>query len=309
MTAPLKAPAARRFRITPPVPFRLEQVVRSHGWVELAPWRWDGAALARRERVGGVVGELAIRQAAAGTVVVSWAPKRPPHPGPLPVGEREKAEKAAVLAVVARALSWDWDHGPFCALAAGLDPECGALVAGGAGRFLRGTSFYEDFVKTVCTINTSWAGTCKMTSNLVAQVGRGCFPTPRQILRFGEARLREQGRLGFRAPVLIGCTERLLADGAMSADGHGAADALPYDYLTSLHGIGAYAAAHCRVLLHDFSRLPVDSVVTSYLRDALGLTRVDDVEAHFARWGVYRFLGYKLRRLAAKLAAGESDGW
>jgi 3-methyladenine DNA glycosylase/8-oxoguanine DNA glycosylase len=297
MKMPPAEPVLRRFTVTPPVPFRLVDVVRSHGWVELAPWRWDGAVLARRERIDAIAGELAVRQTAAGRVVVTW---RAPA----------AVSRAAVLAVVERALSWDWDHAPFCALAGALAPAAAAQVAGGAGRLLRGTSFYEDFVKTVCTINTSWAGTCKMTANLVAHLGRGHFPTPRQIVRAGEAKLREACRLGFRAPVLIGCTERLLEDGAIDAQGHGAADALGYDYLVALKGIGPYAAAHCRVLLHDFSRLPVDSVVGAHLREALELTSEAAIEAHFAPWGDYRFLAYRLRRNALKQAAGAPpDGW
>ena len=334
----------RRFTITPPVPFRLETVVRSHGWVELAPWRWQDGVLARRERIAGVAGEIAIRQTAAGRVVVVWRAKGPKgrnaagpnqlsrHPresgdpglrkGWIPAFAGMTGEKTgmtvektgmtgehapsrdAILATVGRALSWDWDHAPFCALAASVAPGAARQIAGGAGRLLRGTSFYEDFVKTVCTINTSWAGTRKMTENLVARLGRGLFPTPRQILRAGEAKLREICRLGFRAPVLIGCTERLLADGAIDARGHGAADALHYDYLVALKGIGPYAAAHCRVLLHDFSRLPVDSVVSAHLRDALSLTSEAAIEAHFAPWGDYRFLAYRLHRNEARAAEG-----
>jgi 3-methyladenine DNA glycosylase/8-oxoguanine DNA glycosylase len=306
MSAREAAPALRRFRVTPPVPFRLAHIVRSHGWVELAPWRWDGTVLARRERIDGVVGEWGVRQA-GDDGVVTW---RAGRAAPRTKARLPPVSKAAILAVVGRALSWDWDHGAFCALAAGFEPAAAALVADGGGRMLRGSSFYEDFVKTVCTINTSWAGTCKMTENLTARVGHGLFPTPRQILRFGEARLREDCRMGFRAPVLIGCTERLLDDGAIDAAGHGTGAALGYEYLLALKGIGPYAAAHCRVLLHDFSRLPVDSVVTAHLRDTLGITDADAVEAHFAPWGDYRFLGYRLRRNEARRAAGEfDDGW
>jgi N-glycosylase/DNA lyase len=78
----------------------------------------------------------------------------------------------------------------------------------------------------------------------------------------------------------------------------------------ALKGIGPYAAAHCRVLLHDFSRLPVDSVVGAHLREALALTDEAAIEAHFAPWGPYRFLAYRLRRNALKAAAGAApDGW
>jgi 3-methyladenine DNA glycosylase/8-oxoguanine DNA glycosylase len=279
-----------RFRLTVPVPFRLEAVVRTHGWVELAPWRWDGETLARRERIGRAAGELSIRQSAPDRLAVSWHP----HNGGVAPGG------AAIRAAVARALSWDWDHAPFLAAAATLDPGLHALVAGGAGRFLRGTSFYEDFLKTVCTINTTWASTERMSANLVAEIGRGAFPTPRQVLAFGEDALRARCRLGFRAPVVIRCTQRLLADKVMSLAGHGDPTALGYDYLLSLPGIGPYAAAHCRVLLHDFAHLPIDTVMTAHLRDVIGIT--DGFVEHFAAWGEHAFLGYQLKRVAMRLA-------
>ena len=154
----------------------------------------------------------------------------------------------------------------------------------------------------MCTINTTWAGTVAMSARLVERIGGGLFPTPTAVLGFGEARLQAECRLGFRARTLMRATAQLLADGAVTADGAGAAAALGYDYLVSLFGIGPYAAAHCRVLLHDFSRLPVDSVVTAHVRDDLKLRSPRAVERHFARWGDYRFLGYRLRRLADRLA-------
>jgi len=289
------AAVTRRFTIAPPVPFRLEQVVRTHGWVELAPWRWEAGVLARRERLGDATGELAIRQSAPTRVVVTW---RGDADTPAPA-------RRAVLDAVGRALSWDWDHAAFCTLADALDPAAAALVLAGGGRLLRGTSFYEDFVKTVCTINTSWAGTIAMTTRLVERVGRGTFPTPRQVLRAGEARLRERCRLGFRAPFVIAATRRLLADRAIDEAGHGVADALGYDYLLSLKGIGPYAAAHCRVLLHDFSRLPVDTVLMAHGRERLGLADLPAIEAFFERWGDYRFLGFRLPRILARDAARE----
>src|SRR5258708_6995548 len=130
---------AQRFRFSVPVPFKLDAVVRTHGWVELAPWRWDGATLARRQRIGPAVGELATRDSAPERREVTWQTRA--------TGAAQGRD--AIHAAVARALSWDWAHAPFLVAAATLDPTLASLVAGGAGRFLRGTSFYEDFLKTV----------------------------------------------------------------------------------------------------------------------------------------------------------------
>jgi N-glycosylase/DNA lyase len=284
-------PAPLRLRLAVPVPFRLDAVVRTHGWVELAPWSWDGDTLARPLRLGRATGALAIRQSRPAHLAVTWRPRQGGAP----------PATAAIRAAVARVLSWDWDHAPFLAVARTLDPNLAALVAGGAGRFLRGASFYEDFLKTVCTINTAWSSTARMSAALVAEIGRGLFPTPRQVLAFGEAALRERCRLGFRAPVVMRCTQRLLDDKVMDAAGHGEPAALGYDYLLSLPGIGPYAAAHCRVLLHDFAQLPVDTVMTAHLRETAGIDA--GFVAHFAKWGEHAFLGYQLPRVAARLAA------
>ena len=321
----------RRFSFAPPAPFDLATTVRTHGWVELAPWRWDGATLARAERIGGAIGELAIRQAAPGRVTVTWRGLRDvgitPLPNPPPQGGRGKsgrseatALRGAVRAAVARALSWDWDAAEFLARARRLDRRCHDLVARGGGRLLRGTSFYEDFVKTVCTVNTTWAGTVRMAERLVARVGDGAFPTPGQVLAAGAGALQAACGLGYRAAPLVRATALLLEARALDADGHGRADALGYEALLALPGIGPYAAAHCRVLLHDFSRLPIDSSVTAHMATVLARkqrTRKAGrqtsahaaLEAHFARWGEFRFLGYRLAKVAARLAAGEDYEW
>src|SRR5260221_3935230 len=130
-----------RYRFQVPVPFRLEAVVRTHGWIELSPWRWEAGILSRRERIGRSIGDLSIRQPDPRHVLVTWRGRDGATP----------PSRAAVEQAVARALSWDWDHAPFVAMAAGRAPQGRALVMGGAGRFIRGTNFYEDFAKTVFT--------------------------------------------------------------------------------------------------------------------------------------------------------------
>ena len=197
-----------------------------------------------------------------------------------------------------RWLSADWQ--PASAMA--VLCEDGALIARGGGRLLRCSSFYEDFVKTVLTINTSWSSTCRMAAALVTEPGKGAFPAPEAMLDYGEERLREGAKLGFRAATVASATRRLLADGAIDAAGEGLPENLAYDYLISLKGIGPYAAAHCRVLLHDFSRLPVDSGVIAYLRERYGCDPTEFVASR-SSWGPYLALGYRLSRQRDKLAA------
>jgi len=141
-----------------------------------------------------------------------------------------------------------------------------------------------------------------MAAALVAEPGEGVFPGPAALLDYGEERLRERAKLGFRAATVVSATHRLLADGAIDTVGQGQFERLGHDYLVSLKGIGPYAAAHCRLLLHDFTRIPVDSVVTAYLRERHGCCPAD-FAASRSSWDPYLALGYRLIRLREKIAA------
>jgi 3-methyladenine DNA glycosylase/8-oxoguanine DNA glycosylase len=267
-------------------PIDLELTVSSHGWVHLAPFCWDGerGVLARTERVGKRLGRVAVRQSGPAAIEIGW------HG----FGARQMP---ALSTRVRRWLSAEWD--PAAARAALREHR--ALIERGGGRMLRGSNFYEDFVKTVLTINTNWTASCRMVAALVAEPGGGAFPTPCAILDYGEARLRERAKLGFRAATLARTTRQMLEDGVIDESGEAPEPDWPdYDYLLGLKGIGPYAAAHCRLLLGDFSRIPIDSSVTQHLRERYASTPAEFADSR-AHWGNHLALGYRLERLAHKL--------
>jgi len=276
-------------------PIDLRLTVASHGWVHLEPWRWDEAAgeLSRTERIGDTVGTVAARQTNPKTLALRWS-------GFLPGDEAEIRRR------VNRWVSGDWD--PAAAVAALQDrfPDESRYVASGAGRLLRCSTFYDDFIKTLLTVNTSWSGTCRMNAALVAEPGGGAFPGPLQLLDYGEERLRGIAKLGFRAPTAVAATRRMLDDGIIDADGHAMEERLDHDYLIALKGIGPYAAAHCRMLLHDFARIPVDSVVVAHLRERHSTTPAEFIAAH-AECGDYLGLAYRLMRLREKFQVARVD--
>jgi hypothetical protein len=55
-------------------PIDLALTVASHGWVQLAPWRWDPEAgrLARIERIGDRCGTVEVVQSTSCAVVITW---------------------------------------------------------------------------------------------------------------------------------------------------------------------------------------------------------------------------------------------
>ncbi len=274
--------------LTPPYPVSLRSTVRSHGWVMLAPWGWDDSAgvLWRRDRLSsGRPVRIQATQKDAGRIEIAV------DGDGLSAGDVDEA-----AGLVRRWLSLDWDPEEAIGAARKVDAGAAKTIERGGGRLLRSSTFYEDFVKTVCTIQIAWSGSLRMVDALVG-AGGGIFPTPGAILDLGEAGLRERG-LGFRARSLAEGTETMLERGLIDEAGHAAAP-VGYNDLIDMWGIGPYAAAHVAVLQHDFSRIPVDSEVTSYCRDRYGIGP-KEIEAHFEPWGDFRFLGYRLTKNALR---------
>jgi len=285
---------ATRLRLDWPIDLAL--TVASHGWAYLAPWQWDaeGGRLARAERIGQTTGRIVVSQPNPNSLDVTWEELEFAHH----IGE--------ILRRVRRWISAEWDPGAAIAALGGGFADDARLIAAGGGRLLRCSTFYEDFIKTLLTINTSWSGTCRMSAALVAEPGGGAFPMPEAVIDYGEERLRRVAKLGFRAPTAVDATRRMLDDGLIDSEGHGLEDRLDHDYLVSLKGIGPYAAAHCRMLLHDFSRIPIDSVVVAHLRDRHETSPAEFIAAR-AECGAYLGLGYRLMRLREKFAVPEFD--
>lgn len=261
----------------------LRMTVQSHGWVALEPWKWDEKAgeLSRTDLLGAPT-SITVTQGGPRAIDVQ-------------VEGDGNADMPAVEATVRRWLSLDWDPADAITVAEGVDSDVADVIRRGGGRFLRGSNFYEDYLKTVCTVQINWAGTKRMAGRLVQEIGEGFVPTPVQVLDAGESALRERASLGFRAKGIMVSTERLLRDGLVDESGVGAEGLLKYDVLIGLHGVGPYAASHLRVLLHDFSRVPVDSEVTKFFRERHGIGP-KEVEGFLERWGEYKFLGYRLSR-------------
>ena len=265
--------------------FDLQRTVTSHGWARLAPFRWssDTETLSHADAIDGRIVTWTVRQS---------GPLR------LSIDVDVPSDDALVEEVetrVHRSLMLAWNPSEAVATAQRIDPDVAQDVETGGGRLLRGTTFFEDVYKTICTINTSWANTVRLTDAISTHFGRGSAPTPAEIVDSGIAAL-DKVKMGYRKDVLYRMTQDLLDSGKMDSDGNLTGDGLTRDELLGFKGIGPYAADHLRVLQGDYERIPVDSEVRSYL----GLVKGSgQAEAHsrFSQWGKYRFLGYKAGRL------------
>ncbi len=275
-------------------PFSLPAVARSHGWVQLAPFAWDQAADALSyvahldtDRVVA----LRIEAAPGGVTVAADAPLT-------------DAEADEVAAKVAWMLGLDQDFAEFYALAR-QEPKLAHVEARAQGRVLRGATLFEDVVKTLLTTNTAWSGTKRMVGALVGQFGaplpgradRRAFPRPERPAASDEATLREETRLGYRAPYVLALA-RAVAAGELDLEALKTAD-LPTPELRkrllALKGVGDYAAANLLTLLGRYDFVPVDSwarkVVSHEWHGGRPVGRAE-VEAAFEDWGRWRGLAY-----------------
>jgi N-glycosylase/DNA lyase len=181
-----------------------------------------------------------------------------------------------------------------------------AWCALGAGRMLRAPTVFEDVVKTICTTNTSWSGTRKMTAALVEHLGveapggAHTFPTAAAMAEAGESFYREVVRAGYRGPYLKELASDV-AEGVIDLeelnDPHMPDDEVAARLL-ALPGVGPYAAAHVMLTsLGRYSRLVLDSWTRPTYRKlagARGALKDTTIERRFKRYGEWAGLAFWL---------------
>lgn len=281
----------RRVELSVPGPFHFVDVVLSHGWLYLPPYHWDAErqALSRVERLpSGERVRMELRGISGGVELATDA------------GEEAAAE------LIRRArwiLALDEDFSAFHQLCAG-EPGLAGAAERGQGRILRCPTVWEDLVKTLFSVNTTWRQTVAMTANLVALCGEAgpdgkpAFPTPAAVAAIDAETLQQQCRVGYRAqPLHLLATS--LAEGSLDLETLKDAS-LPDEEVESrlraLRGIGPYAAANMLMLLGRYDHLPVDSWLRKTVRDGwFGGAAVSDreIEARFAPFRPYRTLVYR----------------
>ena len=283
-------------------PVDLRRTLNSHGFVDLAPFRWQAEA-------GELEATFAIPHARPRTVRIGpgrrgWA--RIDVTGP----RLGAAAVASLESTLRRVLRLDDDLSAFYAVAA-ADADL-AWVTTGAGRMVQAPTVFEDVVKTVCTTNCTWSATVRMVNAIVTNLGEPAvgaapdgpwgraFPTPEAMASAGEGFYRDVARAGYRGPYLIEIA-RSVAAGELDLEAFRApADGLPDDEverrLLALPGVGPYAAAHIMMTLGRYSRLILDSWTRPTFARLTGRKSVSDaaILRRFKRFGPYAGLAFWL---------------
>jgi 3-methyladenine DNA glycosylase/8-oxoguanine DNA glycosylase len=275
-------------------PVDFARTIVSHGVAELPPNHVD---LARRcfettLRVAGGAWTVRLTES-AGKLRTDVASGR--------VGAKSRD---ALAATVAHMLRLDEDLSGFYAVVS-ADGDL-SWCATGAGRMLRAPTVFEDVIKTICTTNTAWSGTRKMTAALVdnlgveAPGGGRTFPSAAAMAEVHESFYRDVIRAGYRGPYLKTLATDV-AEGRLDLEELND-PALPDDEvaarLLALPGVGPYAAAHIMLTsLARYSRLVLDSWTRpTYCRLAGARSALKDatIERRFKRYGEWAGLAFWL---------------
>lgn len=169
------------------------------------------------------------------------------------------------------------------------------------GRMLRAPTFFEDILKMILTTNCSWSLTETMNERLTEHLGAvsidgtRCFPEPAAIADSSEKFLRQEVRLGYRAPYVLEFARRV-ASGTLDVESFRNAKGSAQDLhraLRGIKGVGEYAASNLLKLLGRFEYLGLDSWCRSrYAELHNGGTTVDDseIERYYARFEEWKGL-------------------
>ena len=276
-------------------PFDLAQVVRSHGWVALSPFRWDEPreTLSTACELEGRAVTISVSETAPHTVVARWT---------------GLAAESSVTEVVDRMLGLSEDLSAF-------QRKCRRrkrfrhIAVLGLGRLLRSPTLWEDAVKVLCTTNINWAGTKGMTQRLVdefgsqAAGGMRCFPGPATIAEAGAEALAERAKLGYRAPHLAEFASAVAnkrIDIRKWEDRGTDSNEIRQEIL-AVKGFGEYATATIMALTGRYDRVPIDTAYMDFVtRRYFGGVRPSRkaAEAVHESWGKWKHLAYWFERSA-----------
>ncbi|HEY9152500.1 MAG TPA: hypothetical protein VIN60_06405 [Anaerolineales bacterium] len=273
-------------------PFNFLSVVNSHGWIQLAPFRFDENAkiLLYTDRLSdGRVVEYRISETSNGVKVQT--------------DSLNKAEQNEIKEKVTWMFGLDQDFSSFYK-ATRNEPKLRTAKKLARGRVLRSPTFFEDVVKTILTTNTLWAATIRMNLNLIATFGdpladsdAKAFPTPDRIAASSPEVLKETVRVGYRAKALDQLAVQV-ASKQLDIESFKTSSLPTLELrkeLMKINGVGPYAAANLLMILgrHDF--IPIDSwalkVVSNEWYRGKPVTP-KQVEKRFEKWGEYKGLAY-----------------
>jgi 3-methyladenine DNA glycosylase/8-oxoguanine DNA glycosylase len=283
-------------------PFNFRSVVDSHGWRQLAPFRFENDVLTYVDHLStNRISEYRISALPDGVQIET--------------DKLNKTEQKEATDKITWMFGLDMDFSDFYA-ASRLEPKLVRAKKQALGRVLRSPTLFEDVIKTIFTTNTLWAATKNMTRKLVDEFGvplssagrvvtsdsethteTKTFPTPEAIAASDPETIKAKIRVGYRAPAIHDLAVRV-ASGKYDLEAL-KTSALPTlelrKELMTIKGVGPYAAANLLLILGRSDFIPIDSwalkLVSHEWYNGKPIS-AKEVEKHFEKWGEYKGLAF-----------------
>ena len=275
-------------------------VCHAHGWKNLAPFNWDDSnrCLHFAVYIDSVSIDISVFQ--RNFYIEAFISSK---------SKVNKTLREKLKAVIIRSLALEVDTTELLLQAEKVGSKYADLLKLGAGRLLRAPTLWEDAAKTLFTTNCSWALTKKMCEAVCSSLfvtptpsGHYPFPPPAKFLKYDELSLKKSLPIGYRAGYFISLAKQFANDPNPNGIDKGISDsATALKMISQFEGFGLYASNHMLVLTGFFDKIPIDTVVISYLKSAHRVRKPESfIKRHYRKWGAYRWWGFKLEKMINK---------
>jgi 3-methyladenine DNA glycosylase/8-oxoguanine DNA glycosylase len=282
-----------KFTLTSPASFNLAAVVRSHGWIQMSPFE-ETAQHGLRYTIRLSTGKVLRFEVEAEEMLLRVST----------TSEINPLEKKELAGKVGWMLDLEQDFRDFYELAR-QEPKLSRMVARQAGRVLRSPTLFEDVIRTMLTTNTLWKHTLRMCRELTSCYGetlpedpaQHAFPTAKALAQVDEPALREQCRMGYRAPYVSELAHRV-ASGVLDLEELKTSSLATPELrkeLMTIKGVGGYAAANLLMLMGRYDYVPVDTWALKVVSDEFfGGEKITPKQVldTFEKWGKWQGLVY-----------------
>ena len=279
-----------RVIFTVPDDFSLRTTLRSHGWRHLKPFVPDDDrnTLTRVHKFDDAkVCQIVIQDSTNGSLSITSDADVNPE---------------ALIAVARHMLQLDVELGKFHDYCSAI-PKLSHMKQQRLGRMLRSPTLFEDVVKVIATVNTTWAQTCGMVNRLCDSFGESwpgdphkrTFPSAEQIATVPFDEFATKARMGYRNAYVHAIATLVFAEELNLEN-------FPSQYppgtdlrkaFLSLPGIGPYGAACLMLYVGRPEHVNVDSWARTLVSKEIGKKVSDkEVTLFFETFGAWKGLVY-----------------
>jgi N-glycosylase/DNA lyase len=285
---------------TIPKHYDLSMTCHAHGWMNLAPFRWNADSKTLHFSIFVDDAPIDIETCQIGGKIAASL-----------ISHLKLSEDQIDFAkkMIVRSLDLNASTDALLEIAERVGQNYVDIIKKGAGRLLHSPTLWEDAAKTLFTTNCTWNLTQKMCDAVcserfskAAPSGSFPFPPPQTIAEYTPEQIRKLMPIGYRAEYLIPLAQRFKEDPFLSA-----IETNGYNYKTadklvrSLRGFGDYGVAHLLILSGYFNEIPIDTVVVSYLKQNHRVRKPKSfIDRTYRKWKEYKWWGLKLEKIISQ---------